>query len=99
VIGSSQYPLPAQSNKVNNRKSMPSAGFEPAIPAIKHPQTYALDRAATGIGTSTFFGNNFITQQLKLCRRSEKIFYSVYEAQRVATYCTKIAMLAYVFGM
>jgi hypothetical protein len=29
---------------------MPSAGFEPAIPAAKRPQTYALDRAATGIG-------------------------------------------------
>jgi hypothetical protein len=29
---------------------MPSAGFEPAIPAIKRPQTYALDRAANGIG-------------------------------------------------
>jgi hypothetical protein len=26
------------------------AGFEPAIPAIKRPQTYALDSAATGIG-------------------------------------------------
>jgi hypothetical protein len=29
---------------------MPRAGFEPAIPATKRPQTYALDRAATGIG-------------------------------------------------
>jgi hypothetical protein len=29
---------------------MPSAGFETAIPAIERPQTYALDRAATGIG-------------------------------------------------
>jgi hypothetical protein len=29
---------------------MPSAGYEPAIPATKRPQTYALDRAATGIG-------------------------------------------------
>jgi hypothetical protein len=27
------------------------AGFEPAIPATKQPQTYALDRAATGIGS------------------------------------------------
>jgi hypothetical protein len=27
--------------------SMPRAGFEPAIPATKRPQTYALDRAAT----------------------------------------------------
>jgi hypothetical protein len=29
---------------------MPRAGFETAIPATKRPQTYALDRAATGIG-------------------------------------------------
>jgi hypothetical protein len=28
---------------------MPSAGFEPAIPATKRPQTY-LDRVANGIG-------------------------------------------------
>ena len=27
------------------------AGFEPAIPASERPQTEALDRAATGIGT------------------------------------------------
>jgi hypothetical protein len=30
---------------------MPRADFEPAIPATKPPQTYALDRAATGIGS------------------------------------------------
>jgi hypothetical protein len=29
---------------------MPLAGFQPAIPATKRPQTYALGRAATGIG-------------------------------------------------
>jgi hypothetical protein len=29
---------------------MPRARFEPATPATKRPQTYALDRAATGIG-------------------------------------------------
>jgi hypothetical protein len=29
---------------------MPRAGFERAIPATKRPQTYALDRSATGIG-------------------------------------------------
>jgi hypothetical protein len=28
---------------------MPSAGFEPAIPASERPQTHVLDRAATGI--------------------------------------------------
>jgi hypothetical protein len=32
---------------------MPSAGFEPAIPATKQPQAYALDCAANGIGTYT----------------------------------------------
>ena len=30
---------------------MPPVGFEPAISAGERPQTYALDRAATGIGT------------------------------------------------
>jgi hypothetical protein len=29
---------------------MPRAGFEPAIPATKRPQTYALDLAATDFG-------------------------------------------------
>jgi len=29
---------------------MPSAGLEPAIPAYEQPQTYTLDRTATGIG-------------------------------------------------
>jgi hypothetical protein len=29
---------------------MPSVGFEPAIIALKWPQTYALDRTATGMG-------------------------------------------------
>jgi hypothetical protein len=32
--------------------TMPSAGFEPAIPATKRLQTYALEHMATGIGTS-----------------------------------------------
>jgi hypothetical protein len=33
---------------------MPSAGFEPAIPATKRPQTYALDRADTIIGNYVY---------------------------------------------
>jgi hypothetical protein len=31
---------------------MPLAGFEPATPATKRPQTYALDRATTEVGLS-----------------------------------------------
>ena len=30
---------------------MPPVGFEPTISAGERPQTYALDRAATGTGT------------------------------------------------
>jgi hypothetical protein len=33
---------------------MPRAGFEPATPATERPQTYSLDRAATGIGDLNF---------------------------------------------
>jgi hypothetical protein len=34
----------------NRQTSMPRAGFEAATPATNRPQTYALDRADTGIG-------------------------------------------------
>ena len=34
-------------NKHKRRTFVPSAGFEPTIPAIEWPQTYALDRAAS----------------------------------------------------
>ena len=35
----------------NRQTSMPPVGFEPLISAGKRPQTYALDRAATGTGS------------------------------------------------
>jgi hypothetical protein len=38
-------------NTDNRPTSMPSAGFEPTISAGERPQTYALDCAATGIGS------------------------------------------------
>jgi hypothetical protein len=41
-------------HKHKRQMSMPSAGFEPAIPAIKRPQTYALDHADTGIGKPAY---------------------------------------------
>ena len=37
-------------NTHNRQTSMPPVGFEPTISAGKRPQTYALDRAATGTG-------------------------------------------------
>ena len=35
----------------NRQTSMPTAGFEPVIPANERQQTHVLDRAATGIGS------------------------------------------------
>ena len=47
----SQRPLPDNTYNTHNRqKSVPSVGFEPTISAGERPQTYALDRAATGTG-------------------------------------------------
>ena len=34
---------------------MPRVGFEPTISAGERPQTYALDRAATGTGFKLYF--------------------------------------------
>jgi len=41
----------ATHNTHNRKISMPRAGFEPTISAGERPQTYALDRAATGTGS------------------------------------------------
>ena len=41
-------------NTHNRQTSMPSVGFEPTISAGERPQTYALERAATGTGTLCF---------------------------------------------
>jgi hypothetical protein len=39
---------------------MPPVEFEPTIPASARPQTYALDRAATGIGVKAIILDNNI---------------------------------------
>ena len=44
----SHRPLPATTQH-NGRTSIPAAGFEPVIPAIKRLQTSAIDLKATGI--------------------------------------------------
>jgi hypothetical protein len=49
-IGPSQRPLPDNTNPHKRQTSMPPVVFEPTIPASARPQTYALNRAATGIG-------------------------------------------------
>jgi hypothetical protein len=39
---------------------MTPVGFEPTIPANARPQTYALDRAAAGIGDNKKYGALFL---------------------------------------
>ena len=51
VISSTQRPLPDNSQQINTY--VPSVGFEPTISAGERPQTYALDRAASGTGTKS----------------------------------------------
>ena len=44
---------------------MPPAIFEPAIPASDRPQTYALDRAATGIGYTKYcYGGHIVYREV-----------------------------------
>ena len=50
---------------------MPPVGFEPTVPVDERPQTYTLDRAATGTGNRIGTDVNLITVQ-------EDATYSVY---------------------
>ena len=49
-------------NTHNRQISMPAVGFEPTISAGERPQTYALDRAATGTGVVAYYKYNFHCQ-------------------------------------
>jgi hypothetical protein len=56
---------------------MPPEGLEPAIPAGERPQTYALDRAATGFGKLCIIKKNTgvqlaATQEIRLEINGEK---------------------------
>ena len=50
---------------------MPPVGFEPTIAAVEWPQTYALDRAATGTGTELFIPCRYY-EQLGHCWQSNR---------------------------
>ena len=56
-------------NTHNRQTSMPPVGFETTIPANERPQTYALDRAATGIGYSFLFTNKYYWTIFSACLR------------------------------
>jgi hypothetical protein len=47
-------------SKHERRTSVPSAGFETAVPVMERLQTYALDCTATGIGSTNRLYFKFI---------------------------------------
>jgi len=55
VSSLSQRPLP--DNAHNRQTSVPPVGFEPMISAGEQPQTYALDRTATGTSTECYLNS------------------------------------------
>ena len=75
VISSSQRPLPDKTQHSQRTDILAPAGFEPTTLAGKRPQTYAIDRAATGTGVyirytvcrtryrTRHFFNNFTTNE------------------------------------
>jgi hypothetical protein len=46
-------------NIKKRQTSMPSAGFEPKIPALEWPQTHALERTAAGTGNINIYLKKF----------------------------------------
>ena len=66
IWASDQRPLPDNTQHSQQTTYMPPAGFEPTIPAGERPQTYALDRAATGTGDVTVMRINIYSQQFRL---------------------------------
>ena len=57
-------------NTHNRQTSMPPVGFEPTISAGERPQTYVLDRAATGTGTLRHIQDHNLDSQYTMYPRN-----------------------------
>ena len=55
--------LTTHTTLTQQKKSLTSVGFEPTTSAGERPQTYALDRAATGTGQGVTWSNKRISQR------------------------------------
>ena len=62
VISTSQRSLPDNTQQT----SMAPVGFEPTVSAGERPQTYALDRAATGIGILSY--QDSLLKNKRICK-------------------------------
>ena len=63
----------------NRQTSMPPVGFEPTISAGKRPQTYVLDRAATGTGYNCIYVYIFYPKQSLFPRFSDENFVCIFQ--------------------
>ena len=58
---------------------MPPVGFEPTISGGERPQTYALDRTATGTGTMTWNTKHILCTRAKLvCQKKNVKVHSIH---------------------
>jgi hypothetical protein len=84
-------------NSHTRQPFMLPAGFEPTIPASERPQTYALDRAVTGIGCifSYFYRNTtwLNVSLLRICHVSSVSCQTVY--RWVTTTCRFIGDISF----
>jgi len=56
---------------------MPSAGFEPAIPACERPQIYTLDGVATGISLKVALSSRNMSSFIHVS------YYSLFDLERI----------------
>ena len=67
-LWASERPLPdntQHSQQTNRQTSMPWVGFKPTISAGERQKTYALDRAATGIGNTSTRSTEFSSKTIR----------------------------------
>jgi len=78
-------------NTHNRQTSMPPVGFEPTISTGERPQTYSLDRAATGIGIYIYIYIYIYKSKYYFCFRSLlntlTELWSLKQRKKIAEFC------------
>ena len=68
---------------------MPPVGFEPTIPSSERPQTYALDRAATGTGSLLQLHEVILTKYvLKITKDEQNVLSIAFCASLILLECS-----------
>ena len=78
TVSSSHRPTPNNTQNSQQRHPCPPGGFEPTIPAGERPETYVLDRAATGTGKKMSIYNT----QINLLKSTGHVMYQQFNIQQ-----------------